>query len=176
MTATVRRILAAVVAVLILCQIAFILSNSAKNAVSSDAQSGRVVRFVFEQVLGKDYETLPQAEIDSVTHVIRKGAHFTEFAMLGALVFLLLALLQRRLGICFSLSVSAVFLVGCIDELVQLTSPGRACRFSDVLIDTSGGATAAAVLFLGMALFSAHAARRREKSGENAKAAPDTTK
>lgn len=35
-----------------------------------------------------------------------------------------------------------VFLYACTDELHQAFVPGRACAFTDVLIDTSGGALA----------------------------------
>lgn len=70
--------------------------------------------------------------------VIRKGAHFTEYMILYLLMF---NVLRERLTLkkCLGYSLVGVFLYACSDEIHQAFVPGRACLFTDVLIDTSGG-------------------------------------
>lgn len=70
--------------------------------------------------------------------IIRKGAHFTEYLILYSLTFIMLIdyqIVKKSLvyGIIF------VFLYACTDEIHQAFVPGRACTFTDVMIDTAGG-------------------------------------
>ena len=81
--------------------------------------------------------------------LIRKGAHFTEYAVLAALV-------ANALRICGKLRwylpviISAAYAV--TDEIHQYFVPGRACRLLDVTIDTSGAVFGTAVFALGIFL------------------------
>ena len=70
--------------------------------------------------------------------IIRKGAHFTEYMILYLLMF---NVLREYLTFnkCLGYSLVGVFLYACSDEIHQAFVPGRACLFTDVLIDTSGG-------------------------------------
>ena len=52
------------------------------------------------------------------------------------------------------------FLYACTDEFHQLFVPGRAGRFTDVLIDTTGGI----IMLLFIALVT-HVARKRHTAG-----------
>ena len=73
--------------------------------------------------------------------IIRKGAHFTEYLILYVLIFnVIIDYLSFRRVLFYALL--GVFLYACTDELHQAFVPGRACAFTDVLIDTSGGALA----------------------------------
>lgn len=83
-------------------------------------------------------------------HVVRKCAHFTEYAGLGILLFLD----ARNFCAVFSetwrrtlrwLHGGAVFLIPFVDETIQLFSAGRSGQISDVWLDMSGAA--AGVLF-----------------------------
>ncbi len=70
--------------------------------------------------------------------LVRKGAHFTEFAILGLLLFIALYFTREKL-----LSSSVIVLIigvayGTFDELHQLYIPGRSCQITDMLIDASG--------------------------------------
>lgn len=137
-----------ILSVLLAAQILFIISNSMRSAETSDNQSGFFVRFAITKILRLDYNKQSEAFVDSVTHFVRKTAHFTEFAVLAGIVFLLLYVIGKNRFICFTGASATAFFVGGVDELVQLYSPGRACRFTDVLIDTSGGIFASFILFL----------------------------
>ena len=71
--------------------------------------------------------------------LIRKGAHFTEYFILGALVFFTL----KEYGIKNPL----VPLVACVlyaasDEIHQLFVDGRSARILDVIIDSCGSSLA----------------------------------
>ena len=74
--------------------------------------------------------------------LLRKAAHFTEFACLGGLFTWLFAMLQRPRA----LALGCGFLAACVDETIQIFVPDRGPGVFDVLIDTAG--VAAGVLFL----------------------------
>lgn len=73
--------------------------------------------------------------------LVRKTAHFTEYAVLGVLVANALdperAVYRGHLAsICIALA-----LVPSIDETIQLFVPGRSGQVTDVLLDCCGAAT-----------------------------------
>ena len=68
------------------------------------------------------------------TGLLRKIAHFSEFACLGVLLAWLMGMLGKRRA----LALGAGFAAACIDETIQLFVPGRGPAFTDVLLDTSG--------------------------------------
>ena len=66
--------------------------------------------------------------------LIRKLAHFTEFACLGALLTWLLSM-HRKPAI---LALAGGFFVAGMDETIQYFVPNRGPAFRDVLLDTFG--------------------------------------
>lgn len=76
---------------------------------------------------------------------LRKVAHFLEFALLGGEITLYILLFMRR-GIVIYLSLISAPIVALLDETIQIYS-GRASSIIDVLIDTSGFLTAAAIFY-----------------------------
>lgn len=81
---------------------------------------------------------------DALEHVIRKGAHMTEYAILAVLLYVWLGRWQwpRRRRYVTAVMLTAVY--ACSDELHQLFVEGRAGLLSDVFIDSMG-----AILGLG---------------------------
>lgn len=81
-----------------------------------------------------------------VFHVlVRKGAHFTEYFILGAFAWLtwredILRVCKVRRWMVVLLPILFTALVACCDEGIQLFVSGRAGALTDVLIDTCGGA------------------------------------
>ena len=134
--------------------IAFIFGNSLKTADASGMQSEGIVNFVIDKILNTPIEKQSIEFVDLVTHFVRKVAHFTEFAILGVIIFLICYITDRSRLKSSIFSVCLSFCVAVCDELLQLTSEGRACRFSDVLIDTSGAAFACLMMFLIVFLIS----------------------
>ena len=86
---------------------------------------------------------------------MRKTAHFTEYAILGALFYLNLIQFPKLnsrikkllLPILFS------FLYAITDEIHQIFVPGRSAQFRDVLIDTLGASFGATITYLTIKLF-----------------------
>jgi VanZ family protein len=83
---------------------------------------------------------------DMANFAVRKTAHFLEYFIMYSLAYN--ALYEKgSLKRSFLISLLIVFLYACSDEFHQLFVPGRACRFTDVLIDTSGGLLAGLILY-----------------------------
>ena len=80
-------------------------------------------------------------------HLVRKLAHFTEFAVLGLLAGMLFGGRCRHLlaGLLFS-AITAL-----CDETIQLFAAGRSGRIQDVRLDIAGVSAGAAAAQLGRA-------------------------
>lgn len=120
---------------------AFIWYRSTLSAVESTVESTNVLEFfeIFIKGLGLNVEI--------TDFIIRKSAHFCEFALLGCLVMWSSYLLNYKVAINF-LPVGIICLAtGTIDEIIQIYSPGRSCQLSDVILDFSG-AVAGVLFFL----------------------------
>ena len=76
--------------------------------------------------------------------LLRKLAHFTEFASLGLLWAWLWGMLGKKPGV----SLLSGFLVACVDETIQIFVPDRGPGVKDVLIDTCGVCLGVAALHL----------------------------
>ena len=76
--------------------------------------------------------------------LLRKIAHFTEFAALGATLCWRFGMLEKR-------KITALvfgFGAACVDETIQLFVPGRGPAMKDVAIDTCGVAAGMVLLLL----------------------------
>ena len=82
--------------------------------------------------------------IRGLTHIVRKAAHFSEYALMGFLWYLLLR--KKRMNIL--LSVSATMLYAASDEFHQTFVNGRSGQLSDVILDTCGGCFGILIAFL----------------------------
>ena len=76
--------------------------------------------------------------------LLRKVAHFTEFACLGGLFTWLFAMLRRPAV----LALGCGFLAACVDETIQMFVPDRGPSVVDVGIDTAGVAVGILLLLL----------------------------
>ena len=124
-----------IVCVLTALTVIFIFSRSIPDKVDSDKESSRVVE-LFELVFGKGNVN---------AKFVRKLAHFTEFAALGAELSVLLWVLRKKsfqayLNVTFTASAVAL-----CDETIQIFS-GRGPRVQDVWLDISGAAFGIALL------------------------------
>jgi VanZ family protein len=128
--------------ILVVIWMALIFYFSSMPAAVSSQKSDFVIK-IFE-LLGLDLNSILGSMAD---FVVRKAGHFTEYFILFLLWFnVLFEKIKLRKAIGYSLA--AVFLYACTDEFHQLFVPGRAGRFTDVLIDFSGGCLGAAVRYL----------------------------
>jgi VanZ family protein len=84
-----------------------------------------------------------------IHHLIRKCAHFTEYFILSLLI--LRGIRAGRHGTRLAWAVLAIVIVAgyaSLDEFHQRFVPGRTPAVTDVLLDTTGGATAQAIAAL----------------------------
>lgn len=70
--------------------------------------------------------------------LVRKAAHFAEFAVLGAFIMTFLSTFSLKLIYSAAISVSLCALYAAGDEFHQLFVSGRSGQMSDVLLDTCG--------------------------------------
>lgn len=116
---------------------------SAKPAAESKMQSGGIVDWLI-QIFVTDYDSLPKEQQTSITEslstVVRKGAHMAEYAVLSIILYALLSkwnLIECRWKRVMAVwSGTVVFAVS--DELHQIFVPGRSGEVTDVLIDGTG--------------------------------------
>ena len=128
---TKRKTAALILILLLLCNLGFIWGNSLASKAESRDLSLNVLHLLpgFLQALIPDEETL--------LHLVRKAAHFTEFACLGGLSAGLLALFRK---VSFHPVVHLFcggFFVAAIDETIQIFT-GRGSQLQDVWLDFAG--------------------------------------
>ena len=80
--------------------------------------------------------------------LVRKIAHFSEFAILGTLFAWLFAMLMDRKLLRFCIPMGCGMVCAIIDECIQIFSPGRVCSFWDMCIDWSGVLTGVMLIIL----------------------------
>lgn len=77
--------------------------------------------------------------IELLSLIIRKLAHFTEYLILG---FLAINMLNKNdISKKYLLSILICIIYATSDEIHQILVPGRACQIRDVLIDSIGSIT-----------------------------------
>lgn len=93
--------------------------------------------------------------------IVRKFAHFFEYAVLGFLIGCALFLSRRRFSPITAVICSALYSIS--DEIHQYFVPGRACRIFDVGVDTLGALTGTLILALIILIVNSTVMRRKEK-------------
>ena len=146
-----KKLIPALLFLLSFLWIIFIFSNSLEDSVESGEKSAWVYNLI--------HSIIPWVS----QLFIRKMGHFLEFAILGwllaASVYSIIYPTAKKLFKLFYI-LPAIFVVACLDELLQNLSEGRHPAFTDVLIDTSGGLFAI-LSAIGIILLIIH--KRKEK-------------
>ncbi len=124
---------------LIVILLIFIWGNSMLPASASQAFSDWVKEILSALLPGRGTRT------GGGSGLLRKIAHFTEFAALGAALGWLFGMLKRRKTVPFLWGAAAA----CVDETIQMLAPGRAPRITDVLLDSFGILAGLMLLYLG---------------------------
>lgn len=120
---------------LLICNLIFIWGNSLLPGEVSGAFSDWV-KSVLEALLGSS------GADSGGGGLLRKLAHFTEFAALGMVLSWLFGMLQKRGYYSLLCGIGAA----CIDETIQMFVPDRGPSVRDVLIDSCGVAAGMALL------------------------------
>ena len=175
MTIKIRRLILPTLLILQMCFI-FIMSSFGHN--SSDTQSNLFVDFIaqnFPHVRHGLENNL--ISLSTLIFLVRKTAHFTEYAILGGLFFLNLRSwlksnttlvkipkpqttkpLAKKASLDplkhpLAMSILLSLLYACTDEIHQIFVPGRSAQFRDVLIDTLGASFGIIITYLTIKLF-----------------------
>ncbi len=139
---------------------------SANNGDSSSLQSGRVSYFVasaVDRALGLDMSDMERMNFSQgISFIVRKTAHFTEYFILGLLLYMAISVnfgsgldlvdagwkAGRVIKLRYFVPVLVVFCYASTDEIHQYFVPDRCCSFRDVLIDTAGGFTGILIVII----------------------------
>jgi VanZ family protein len=138
-TASSGRVLRAWLAVAACIAMILAFSGEDFSAGSTSRIIGPLLRWLFPQ--------LDPATLHAVHAFVRKGAHLTEYALLGLLGFRALRLsLAVSLARTALLGIALVLAVAAADELRQSFLPTRTGSLADVAIDLFGGALGVCLL------------------------------
>ncbi|MFY9803272.1 MAG: VanZ family protein [Candidatus Acidiferrales bacterium] len=109
----------------------------------------------------------PHASPDTLAfmhHIIRKCAHFTEYFIFSLLILRGFRAGEKGTRLRWALlTILIVAGYASLDEFHQSFVPGRTAAVGDVLIDTSGGATAQIVASLWALVGATRAKRQRDE-------------
>ena len=145
---------------LVLSWMILIFSLSAQPAEQSSQLSGGITDTVIETV----EKVVPNLSInrDTLSHLIRKNAHFFAYLILGILVTNALyysTKMQVKKQIILSFIICVLYAIS--DEVHQLFVPGRSGEVRDVVIDSSGAGVG---IFIFHVFKTAAIKSRRKKS------------
>lgn len=121
---------------------------------SADTNSYRHSSTLFEPLIHWLFPRMPPDRVEEFHHLFRKCAHLTEYAILAMLLWRTIHRPNKNSARPWrwdeaGLVLAIVFLYAASDEFHQSFVPGRTALFSDVLIDTTGGAVGLMLLYLG---------------------------
>lgn len=141
-----------------------IFAFSAQNS----TESGSLSRLISEKCVGflgalsgADWSGGRIAELaEYFEHLVRKLAHFAEYACMGVLVYTLWSQWLRQGRALYLLTAGWVFLSAASDEFHQYFVPGRYASFADVLLDTFGGVFGMLLCLCAAAQYRRHCRRK----------------
>lgn len=132
-----------------------IFSFSSKPAAVSGESSLKISQTLlntYENISDQSFEEVIRKEIlFDLDHLVRKTAHFVEYAVLAAAWVWHFIMQGKRIYTGAGLSILITSAYAATDEFHQTFVPGRSGQLSDVLLDSCGALTGAAV-FLGLVM------------------------
>lgn len=148
----------------IVCIVIFWFSSN--NGESSTSQSDKIVDILIETFFPSydKYSYDSQLAIhDMFAVAVRKGAHFSIYAIMGAVSFAAFFMV-KKFGLRYLCAVGFTFLYACTDEFHQTFVSERTGKISDVFIDTFGGMLGAFLIMLFIVFLGAVKLLQKEKS------------
>lgn len=116
------------------------------NSMMPGAVSERFSRWIGELFGGMG---IPVNESEDGHGLLRKLAHFSEFACLGLLLCWRIGMAGEKGKQLVRLTLAGALTAACVDETIQVFTPDRGSSLIDVWIDTSGAAVGMIFLILG---------------------------
>ena len=121
---------------LVITWMIFIFIMSSFNSTESSNQSNFIVNIIAN--------IFNINNISILSLIVRKLAHFTEYFILGLLVYNLIYSNQKKAY--FAIIICVLYAIS--DEIHQLFVPGRSCQVLDVIIDSSGSLLGIILLYI----------------------------
>ena len=119
----------------------FIFCHSAETAEESSKTSMSFTQTVIT-VVYPEFSELPEAEkttiLESLQHLVRKGAHFSVYLLLGVTSFSAFCSYDLKRYIKALAAFLLCALYAASDEFHQLFVAGRSGQISDILLDSAG--------------------------------------
>ena len=118
----------------------FLFSSDVGSSSSQKSDSlAQLIVDVISDITGHDYTgSKLDNMIDTCIVIVRKGAHFLEYFILGILVINVIKdYKELNIKICL-IGILLCMIYAISDEIHQLFVPDRTGKITDVLIDTSG--------------------------------------
>lgn len=146
-----RKILRALpyITTVLIMALIFFFSSQSREA-SSQLSSG-ITRRIIEFFMQGASELEKEQCLEALHNIVRKCAHFILYAMLGFSASGMFIGKKRLRMWAYALAVCFVYAI--TDEVHQSFVDGRGPMVSDVLLDSSGGATGAAVFILILVIY-----------------------
>ena len=129
--------------IIAICYVFIIFLFSAQPASQSSSESKGIAAKIYETAvvkIDKAHVISKEAFINRAEPIIRKTAHFANFFILAFLICLSVDCFNKPNRYSAALVFCICVIIAILDELHQLFVDGRACRFTDVIIDSGGAA------------------------------------
>ena len=138
--------------VLLIAWMCVIFKFSAQSATVSDDVSDGLIEKVVSSIY-PDYDLLDeqarQQVIERFSGPVRTAAHFSEFAVLGGLMFIFVWTFKKiSVHLRLVITLAGGFVYAVSDEVHQLFSEDRAFQIFDIMVDFCGVLLAATLCYL----------------------------
>jgi len=130
---------------LVMAIIFFFSSMEGDDSANTSGLFLKALQIIAKEVTHKGFT---EEALANIHLVIRKCAHFTEYAVLGAAIMYGLFYRFRNMKLKLLPPEAIAFLYACTDELHQYFVPGRYGTFGDVIIDSCGAFTGIMIYYL----------------------------
>ncbi len=141
---------------------------SGQDGETSGSLSHRITEVIVEQIgriAGRSWTVeIRNSLVSYWEHPIRKLAHFSEYAVMGILVYAMWRPWRERGRKFYGFVILWVFISAALDEGHQLFVAGRYGSFLDVLLDTSGGCFGVFLSVLAEKIFGGRGRSARRKA------------
>lgn len=139
---------------------------SSKEAEDSNESSLLITNhivYLYESLTNSNFQGEELLNLqERINHIVRKTAHFCEYAVLSITFAFHLAVLGMKRMRLFLLPILLSFLNASLDEFHQTFVSGRSGMFADVLLDTAGSLFGSLLFSVGILFF-----MRRKGRGNN---------
>lgn len=141
---------------------------SAQPVIASSKSSQMIANIIFdlyEKISNTPLlEEIKVQKMELIEHIVRKGAHFSEYALLAGMIMLHWAVREKKRKELIVLSILLSAIYAMTDEFHQTFVTGRAGRVTDVLIDTSGAIVGTLIFYILSLLIRKRKAVKTKKS------------